>query len=168
MAKLIRVALISAALGFSFASIIVREAVADAPQDCLNAYKRADYPTALNLCRSAAAHGNAVGQLVLGTMYFSGNGIAQDLNEAAKLFRLAAAQGVALAQYQLAVMYENGQGMARDYVRSYVWYKMAADQGDANAIDDLGGESDLLTPAQLVQAQAMAAKCKASNFKDCD
>ena len=43
-------------------------------------------------------------QANLGTMYYNGDGVARDLEEASRLFRLAAAQGEATAAQYLNLM----------------------------------------------------------------
>jgi TPR repeat protein len=133
------------------------------------AYDRKDYATAVTLFRSLAAQGNAIAQYNLGVMYANGLGVAQDYKEAVRLYRLAAAQGNASAQSNLGVMYDNGQGVAQDYVRAHMWYNLGAISGDnKNASTNRDGIAGLMTPAQIAEAQAMARKCQASNFKKCD
>ena len=46
-------------------------------------------------------------------MYYKGEGVAQDYQEAVKWYRLAAEQGDEDAQNNLAVMYQNGTGVAQ-------------------------------------------------------
>ena len=51
--------------------------------------------------RQAAEQGVASAQTSLGLMYFHGEGVPEDMREAARWFRKAAEQGVATAQYTL-------------------------------------------------------------------
>jgi TPR repeat protein len=129
-----------------------------------------DYKEAARLWGLAAAQGHASAQYNLGVMYDKGQGVVQDYKEAARLYGLAAAQGEALAQSNLGVMYQFGQGVAQDYVRAHMWFNLGAISGDkdnkAPANRDIVAAK--MTPAQIAEAQAMARKCQASNFKKCD
>ena len=60
----------------------------------------------------AAAQGQAKAQYNLGTLYFNGEGVPKDYQQALRWFRLAADQGEALAQTKIAIMYDDGQGCA--------------------------------------------------------
>ena len=90
------------------------------------------------LRRFAAEQGNADAQALLGDMYYTGQGVSQDYQEAVKWYRLAAEQGVAQPQYNLGLMYNNGQGVPQDYQEAVRWYHLAAEQGHANAQYSLG------------------------------
>jgi len=73
----------------------------------------AEYPTEECL-RAAAEGGDAKAQVRLASMYYHGQGAAQDLREAARWYRKAAEQGNAEAEYRLAGMYYTGQGVKLD------------------------------------------------------
>ncbi|MDZ4738848.1 MAG: tetratricopeptide repeat protein, partial [Alphaproteobacteria bacterium] len=162
----IRAAMISVALGVSFASFGVGEAVAGAFEDGMAAYNRRDYATAFRNFLPLAQAGDANAQDGLGLMYEKGQGVTQNYKKAVKWYRLAAKKGNFQAQYDLGLMYENGYGVGQDDVRAFMWINLAA--GDyperVKKRDDLAAK---LTPAQLVQAKAMAVKCKASHYKKC-
>jgi len=72
-------------------------------------------------------------------MYASGQGVPQDLAEAAKWYRKAATQGAPEAAYNLGVMYAEGQGVAQDLLEAFRLYRLAAEQGHADAQFNLGG-----------------------------
>ncbi len=131
-----------------------------------------DYKEAVRLYGLAAAQGNAKAQFNLGVKYDNGQGVAQDYKEAARLYGLAAAQGNAGAQSNLGVMYSNGQGVAQDYVRAHMWYNLGASSlsGEEGKIATSNRDNiaKMMTPQQIAEAQAMARKCQASNFKKCD
>ncbi len=57
------------------------------------AYLAEDYPRALALMRSEAALGNPRAQYTLGYMYYHGQGVPQDMEQALQWIRQAAAQG---------------------------------------------------------------------------
>jgi hypothetical protein len=48
-----------------------------------------------------------------------------------------------------------------------MWYSLAAAQGNTTAVTSRDFRAAEMTAAQIAQAKAMAAKCKASNYKDC-
>jgi TPR repeat protein len=101
-------------------------------------------------------------------MYASGEGIPENDAEAVKWFRKAADQGVAYAQYNLGVMYERGMGVPENSIRAYVWWSMAKTQGHTVATENLEILKSQMTKQQIADAQALAAKCFESDYKDCD
>lgn len=88
--------------------------------------------------KEQAASGDAKAQSDLGGMYYDGNGIAQDLIQAAIWYRKAADQGVATAQFNLGLMYASGKGVPQDESETARWYHKAAEQGLAVAQFSLG------------------------------
>ena len=107
-------------------------------QDGLAAYQRHDYATALQVLRPLADHGDARAQYVIGVMYYNGEGVSLDSDQAVKWFRLAADQRLANAQHNLGHMYAKGEGVSRDYSEAVKWFGLAADQGLADAQYNLG------------------------------
>ena len=77
-------------------------------------------------------------QFSLGQMYFYGNGVPQDYQEAAKWFRRAAEQGDAGAQFSLGAVYSTGDGVPQNDAEAKKWYHKAAEQGNADAQFSLG------------------------------
>ncbi len=80
-----------------------------------------------------AEAGYAGPQWVLGTRYETGDGVTEDLTEAAKWYRKAAEQGHKDAQVHLGSLYYFGKGVARDVSESTKWFRKAAEQGDTIA-----------------------------------
>jgi uncharacterized protein len=126
---------------------------------------RQDYAEAMKWCRKAADQGYALAQHNVGLMYNYGNGVPQDYAEAAKWYRRAADQGVADAQTNLAYLYRNGMGVPRDYVQAHLWYNLAASRYSAaqefprqNAIEGRDFVASKMTPAELAEAQKLAAE----------
>ena len=120
------------------ALVFAHTALAGDFEDGLAAYDRKDYATALTKFRSVAQQGNAITQILVGTMYYEGLGTAQDHKEAMRWYRLAAQQGNTNAQYNLGTMYHEGLGVAQDYKEAVRWYGLAARQGNADAQFNLG------------------------------
>jgi hypothetical protein len=92
----------------------------------------------VNWYQKGADQGNAIAQFNLGRMYRTGQGVAQDYEQAAAWFRKAGEQGHVWAQSALGLMHEIGQGVARNYKQAVFWYQKAAEKGDAMAQFDLG------------------------------
>ena len=116
----------------------------------------------------AADQGDAKAQVDLGVMYANGDGVPENDAEAVKWFRKAADQGDAKAQVDLGVMYANGEGVPENFIRAYVWWSMAKTQGQTDAAGNLDILKPKMTKQQIADAQALAAKCYESNYKDCD
>ena len=130
-----------------------------------------DYREAMKWNLLAADHGLAAAQVNIASMYYDGVGVAQDYKEAARWLRLAAEQGDADAQLNLCNMYVAGQGVERDLLRGYMWTQLATEtiamgETEKKSVRDMSAKT--LSPAELARAQAMVAKCRQSQFKNCD
>ncbi len=119
-----------------------------------------DDEEAVRWYRRAAVQGHAGAQNNLGLMYAEGRGVPPDDKEAARWFRLAAAQGDAKAQYNLGLMYAEGQGVPQDVVQAHLWMNLAAAQGDEDASKTRDLLAELMTRAQLADAQRLAREWK--------
>jgi TPR repeat protein len=133
--------------------------------------------------KALAEQGDADAQYNLGIMYDTGLGVPENDAEAVKWFRKAAEQGYAYAQFKLGNMYVNGEGVPvpefiipwfseegapNNNTRAYVWWSVAKTQGYADAATNLDILKPQMTPQQIADGQALAAKCYESNYKDCD
>ena len=58
-----------------------------------------------------AEQGDATAQTILGDMYYLGNGVTADEEEAMRWYRMGADQGLARAQNNLGLAYANGCGI---------------------------------------------------------
>jgi TPR repeat protein len=125
----------SIALVFAVGKIVDIKVIA---AQCSQAAKEGKFADALNLCKQAAAQGNDAAQHHLGLLYFNGDGVAQDYQEAVRLNRLSAAQGNSSAQGFLGMVYFNGKGISQDYYEAKKWFELAAAQGNATAQGFLG------------------------------
>ncbi|HEX3945922.1 MAG TPA: tetratricopeptide repeat protein [Rhizomicrobium sp.] len=114
-----------------------------------------------------ARQGNAVAELDIGLMHFSGHGLPKDYSEAARWFAASALQGQIGAQINLGVLYATGDGLPQDHIRAYVWFNVAASRNNSSAAKYRDHIASEITPDQLRAAQALADKCKASNYSDC-
>jgi hypothetical protein len=64
---------------------------------------------------SKAEQGDADAQYHLGSMYYSGEGVPHDDEQAIQWYTKAAEQGHVDAQYNLALMYKHGQGVLLNF-----------------------------------------------------
>lgn len=91
-----------------------------------------------------------------------------DYVPAFRLFRPLAEQGNAKAQTALGVMFRKGEGVPKNPVRARMWFSLAAKRGDPGARAGLTRLSRTLTQQEIVQADAMANACEASNYRQCE
>ena len=104
--------------------------------------------------------GDADAQYNLGASYYLGQGVPQDYAQAAAWYRKAAEQGHADAQFNLGAAYGIGEGVPEDYVESHKWLNLAASRASAEKqkqfAETRDGVAQLMTPAQLAEAQKLA------------
>jgi len=91
---------------------------------CLHSFAVADStPTALSLDAKQR----------IAWMYYKGQGVAKNDQQAFTFVQEPAAQGIAEAQKLLGTLYLNGHGTSADPEKAYFWFKKAADQKDGMA-----------------------------------
>jgi len=92
----------------------------------------------ISVLTAKAKAGEIESQFNLGMMYYEGNGVTQDYQQAKLWYQKAAEQGFAGAQYNLGLMYAKGEGVTQDYSQALIWWQKAAEQGYAWAQYNLG------------------------------
>ncbi|MDP2123589.1 MAG: peptidoglycan-binding protein [Parvibaculum sp.] len=110
----------------------------------------------------AAAGGDAAAQYEVGQRYAVGEGVTQDMSQAAEWFERAADQGLAIAQYRLATQYEKGRGVTQDDAKARSLYEKAATSGNVKAMHNLavihaegrGTAQDFVTAAKWFEEAA--------------
>lgn len=95
--------------------------------EALDAYHRSDFASALATCKSAAEHGDASCQNLIGILYSEGRGVQRSEPEAARWFRKAAEQGHGQACFNLGRAYHFGLGVKQSNEEAAKWYGKAAD-----------------------------------------
>lgn len=86
---------------------------------------------------------NPTAALNLGTMYYTGHGVAQDYKEAAKYYEIAAAAGEVRALCNLGYCWYYGRHAAVDYEKAYHCFSLGALlHNDANCLYKLGDMFD--------------------------
>jgi TonB family protein len=135
------------------------------------AVSRGDYAAAIALWTPLAEQGNPAARSGLGVLYANGQGVAQDHAEAARLYQLAAAQGFAFAQVSLAQLYESGRGVPENPLKALMWFTLASfAQDDVGAMAKQNNERlrQRMAQSQIDEVDAMATRCRRSQYKDCD
>jgi TPR repeat protein len=97
-------------------------------------YYRREFGKAFALYRILAERGNIECQTFVGWMYFKGEGVAKDYDEAKRWISLAADSGDRNAQYSFGLMYQ----LLGDYENAMVLYQRAAVLGHSAACYQLG------------------------------
>ena len=123
-----------------------------------------NYPVAVDWYRKAAGQGDADAEFHLGEMYNQGHGVPQDYVAAVQWFRKAANQGNYEAQAGLGLLYAEGQGVPQNFVQAYMWLDLASanlplsdTKLRSGAIKLRDHVASLMTPAELAEAQSLAA-----------
>jgi TPR repeat protein/tRNA A-37 threonylcarbamoyl transferase component Bud32 len=123
-----------------------------------------DVQRAVQLYRSAADHGYAEAQNLLGILYATGSdGLTEDDKQALDWYQKASDQGFAKAEKNLGDMYFFGHGVGKDYKQAMTWYGKAADQGFADAQFRLGFMYEKGLGTQQSTQDAMAQYKKAAS-----
>jgi TPR repeat protein len=117
------------------------------------AYQEKDYATAFKELTPLAEKGNADAQFILAKMYWMGQGVLKDPEQATKLFKASALQGNADAQFFLGSIYLLPH---TDIAEGVKWLRLSAEQGNQDAQWMLGktylqGAKEL--PRDPVQAE---------------
>jgi TPR repeat protein len=118
--------------------------------------------------RVKAEAGDPVARFKMAGFYARGEGVVQDLVEAARWLTLAAEQGYAPAQNNLAVCYSTGAGVPKDQGKAIEWIRKSAEQGYARAQCYLGLSYAKGEGVTKDQAQALEwfRKSAAQGFPD--
>ena len=58
--------------------------------------------------------------------------------------------------FELGLAYATGQGEPIDYVRAHKWFNIAAMMGDPRARDERADLAEVMSPAEIAEAQRLA------------
>lgn len=117
------------------------------------AYEQKDYAAALKELTPLAEKGDAGAQVILGKMYWQGQGVLKDTDQAVKWFKASAVQGNAEAQFYLGSFYLLPH---KDITEGVKWLRLSAEQGNQDAQWLLGKaylQGDKELPRDPVQAE---------------
>ncbi|MBU6320508.1 MAG: sel1 repeat family protein [Alphaproteobacteria bacterium] len=93
---------------------------------------------AFGFFEKAARSGHVEAQYYLGMMYFEGDGVEKNSENALKWLRQSARKKNADAENLLGVMYFSGDGVTEDPTEAARWFRLAADHGQVTAHENLG------------------------------
>ena len=134
-----------------------------------------NYKEAANWYRLAILNnGNIRALRSLGRMYYEGKGVIQNYSEVARLWHLAASGGDYTSMGLLGILYFEGHGVTQNYIKAHMWVNLEKssntqnDEGNQFGQKMIGQIEKRMTREQIAEAQEMARKCQASNFKQCD
>ena len=103
-----------------------------------DAYNAGDYATAIAIWEPYAHQGNRDAQFGMGVIYYGGNGVSKNLDEALAWFRKAADSGHPTAMFNLGVAYWQGRGLTKNFSQAVDWWERAAELGDVASQYNLG------------------------------
>ena len=120
------------------------------------------YAKSLKESKAFAEQGDIAAQFKLGLIYYKGQGVRSDYQEALNWFKKAALQGHVLSQYNAGYMNEKGEGTPQDYIEAAKYYRQAAEQGNQLAQFNLGymyekGQGVLVDEVQALKWYNLAA-----------
>lgn len=87
--------------------------------------------------KKSADGGNPYGMVLLGAMYYGGEGAPQDDVKAVYWFRKSAEKEFPLGEYHLGKMYAEGRGVAQNEAEAVNWFRKAAEKDDKDAKEEL-------------------------------
>jgi TPR repeat protein len=123
--------------------------------------KSGQFAEAFQLLTLACNGGVSRGCGNLGVMYQKGNGVNQDLGQAAVLFRKGCSGDAWGACFLLGVMYESGNGVPRDQSQAIPLYLRSCEGGDGRGCTNLGVAYNTGNGVPQNQAQASSLFHKA-------
>ena len=124
-----------------------------------------NYAKAMEWLIKSANQGYLKGQTTLGRVYAAGEITPKNYEQAIYWLSKAAKGGSVDAQYRLAQSFQD----TGNIIKAYAWWSIYLLTEDAYAIKLLIKEMESgLDYDQILEAQALAAQCYASNYKDCD
>lgn len=96
----------------------------------------------------AAMCGDVEAQTYLGYLYYEGEGVEQNYNEAVKWYKKAAKQDYAPAQLALGECYYFGECVEQDYKKAVYWYEKGLKQ-EKHLVAEYGEETEKTCSFQL-------------------
>lgn len=108
--------------------------------EATKAYLLGDYEKAHYEALVGATDGDPAAQMLLGQLYFNGEGVDKDLAMSLYWYERAASQGFSDAQYRLGSLYFEGKyDIPKDYDKAYLWLGKALENGNQDAKPKLEG-----------------------------
>ena len=92
-------------------------------------HKNQKFKLAFKWLLEASNSGHSKAQLNLSSLYFNGEGIPKDVDEAVKWLTKSGEQGIKQAQVHLNLLYHRGTEVPQNYEKAAYWAEKAAKQG---------------------------------------
>ena len=72
------------------------------------------------------------------------------------------------SQWNVGRMYFHGRGVSQNFIYAHMWWNIAATiEEDALSKKFRGIVQDMMSPAEIEEAQALAQECVRNKFKGC-
>ena len=91
------------------------------------------YNEAMLWAEKAAENDDTDAKILIGSMYYHGEGVESSYRKAFSWYEKAAEEGSDWGMVYLAGCYERGDGVAQNWSKAYEWYSKAAEAGNENA-----------------------------------
>jgi uncharacterized protein len=101
------------------------------------ALSNSDFDEAVKQFRPLAEAGDSEAQSHLGSLYYVGKGVEQNVDSSFDWYKKAADQGNVDAQYSIGNMYLLGEGVEQNNQTAAEWYALASEQGHIAAKNNL-------------------------------
>ena len=120
---------------------LAQTAEQDLAQYSVEAGRRAltnsNYDEAVKQFRPLAEAGDSEAQAHLGSLYYVGKGVEQNIDSSYNWYKKAADQGNVDAQYSIGNMYLLGEGVEQSNQQAAEWYALAGEKGHVAALNNL-------------------------------
>lgn len=138
-----------------------------------------NYPMAIRLFKdginSADKLAHNEGLFAMARCYYSGLGVAKDINKAITIFKELDAEGFCAGALGMAFCYEDGCGVEKDLKEAFKWYKKAADNNSTFARASvgkcyyygLGVAKDYIMAAKYLKMAAAEGNATAMGYLAC-
>ena len=109
-----------------------------------NLYEQKDYENALKFLKKATEKGNLEAMILIGEMYYNGDGVKIDKLEALRYYTKVVgieyneAINISYPMEIIGFMYQYGEGVRQNTRRAIEWYLKSAELGNISAIRAIG------------------------------
>lgn len=123
---------------FAFLLLAIPVAVNANFDEATKAYLLGEFEKARYEALVAATDGNPAAQMLLGQLYFNGEGVEKDIAHALYWYNRSADSGFADAQYRLGILYHDGApGIQKNLDLAYIYLNQALKSGRKDALEKL-------------------------------
>lgn len=130
-------------------------------EEGVNAAFNGDFETALHEFTLAAEEGLDLAQYNLAILYFTGQGVEQDVDEAFRWTEAAAMQGHVAARFNLGSLYYSGDGVEANIDKAVEMFELAGRAGHANAALIL---ANMYADGEIVAEEEVGFFAQLSNY----